>query len=212
MASATDTTIQKHAAYLGALTRKVNDMSQQNAWLIQNIQELLSRPRSVNEEIDSIPGRRIESVVAGEVAFSASDEGQRGQPIIMNVSQDGPFVMTHYPMALWRPTAPTDATNLERWRPISSFPLPTQQVGTDIIDIEYEMQDGGSQRNFQNASRGPMLSRPDNLVPCPVPTLWSPNANIIFTPTYLSFTWDGAVPPTAGILHVDLIGYRIVNL
>jgi hypothetical protein len=74
------------------------------------------------------------------------------------------------------------------------------------------MQDGGSQRNFQNAPRGPLLSRPDNVIPCAVPTLWSPNSAIAFFPTYNKLTWNSAIPPTQGTLHVDLIGYRIVNL
>lgn len=212
MPTATDQTLSSHAAYIRSLAKKIGDQGAQISWLVQTLQELQSRPRSVTEEIDAIPGRRIESVFSGDVLFDANSEGQRGQPIVIQISQDGPFVMTHYPMALWRPTQPSNATNLQKWRPISSFPLPTQQVTTDIIDISYEIQDGGSQRQFQNAPRGPMLSRPDNIVPTPVPTLWSPNAAIVFTPTYQSFTWNGAVPPTQGVLHVDLIGYRIVNL
>jgi len=176
------------------------------------IAELQTRPRTITEEIDQIPGRRIETVLSGEVVFDITDEGKRGNPILIQVSQDGPFVMTHYPMALWRPTLPTNATNYERWRPVSTYPLPDQVVDTDIIDLMYEMQDGGSQRNFQNAPRGPLFSRPDNVIPCAVPTLWSPNSAIAFFPTYNSITWDGATPPTQGTLHVDLIGYRIVNL
>jgi hypothetical protein len=190
------------------LSQAVGVINQQQA----QIQALLSRPRTITEEIDRIPGRRIESVLSGEVEFTTTDEGRRGNPILIQVSQDGPFIMTHYPMVLWRPSAPSNATNLDRWRPISTYPLPDQVVDTDIIDIMYELQDGGSQRNFQNAPRGPLLSRPDNIVPCAVPTLWAPNAAIQFTPTYLSFTFDGSTPPTSGILHVDFIGYRIVNL
>ncbi len=190
------------------LNQAVNVINQQQ----QALAQLMARPRTITEEIDRIPGRRIETIYSGEVTFTEDDVSRRANPILIQISQDGPFIMTHYPMVLWRPTAPTDATNLNRWRPVSSFPLPTQQVGTDIIDIGYELQDGGSQRNFQNAMRGPVLSRPDNLVPCAVPTLWAPNAAIQFTPTYLSVTWDSADPPTQGTLHVDLIGYRIVNL
>lgn len=179
---------------------------------MQVINDLQSRPRSIQEEIDAIPGRRIEGVLAGEVTFTASDVGQRAQPIVFQVSQDGPFIMTHYPLVIWRPTAPNNATNLNRWRPVSTFPLPTQQDGTDIIDLLYELNDGGSQRLGQNEPRGPIFSRPDNIVPCPIPTEWAPNAAIVFQPTYLALTWNGTVPPTEGTLHVDLIGYRIVNL
>ena len=190
------------------LTQAIGVIQQQQA----QISSLGSRPRTITEEIDRIPGRRIESVLSGEVTFTTDDEGRRGNPILIQVSQDGPFIMTHYPMVLWRPSLPSNTTNLNRWRPVSTFPLPDQVVDTDIIDIMYELADGGSQRNFQNAPRGPLFSRPDNLVPCAVPTLWAPNAAISFTPTYLSLTWDSAEPPTAGILHVDFIGYRVVNL
>lgn len=202
----------QYAAVLRTHKAALERQQQQIGMLTSALTALQSKPLSVQEEIDAIPGRRIESVLAGEVTFDATDEGQRSTPIIIPVSQDGPFVMTHYPMALWRPAAPNNATNLGRWRPVTSFPLPTQQVTTDIIDIMYELFDGGSQRNMQNEARGPLLSRPDNIVPTPVPTLWSPNATIVFQPTYLNFDWNAAVPPTAGILHVDLIGYRIVNL
>ena len=190
------------------LSQAVGIINQQQA----QINSLSSRPRTITEEIDRIPGRRIESVLSGEVTFTATDSGRRGNPILIQVSQDGPFVMTHYPMVLWRPSAPTNATNFGRWRPVSTYPLPDQVVDTDIIDIMYELADGGSQRNFQNAPRGPLLSRPDNIVPCAVPTLWAPNSAIQFFPTYLDLTWDGATPPTEGTLHLDLIGYRIVNL
>lgn len=178
----------------------------------QMINQLMSRPRTITEEIDAIPGRRIETVLSGELLFVAADEGKRANAIIIQVSQDGPFIMTHYPMVTWRPTLPANATNLGLWRPISTYPLPTQVVGTDIIDIMYELADGGSQRNFQNAPRGVLLSRPDNLVPCAVPTLWAANSAIAFTPTFNKLTWNSGTPPTQGSLHVDLPGYRIVNL
>jgi len=201
---------------LEALVRRLeNNALAQNqaiANLQNQIREIMSRPRTITEEIDRIPGRRIESVLSGEITFAASAQGTRGNPILIQVSQDGPFVMTHYPMVTWRPTAPTNATNFGRWRPVSSFPLPDQVYDTDGIDISYELQDGGNQRNFQNAPRGPMLSRPDNLIPCAVPTVWSPNAALVFVPTYNRITFDGATPPTEGTLHVDFPGYRIVNL
>lgn len=180
--------------------------------LVGIVNELNSRPRTITEEIDQIPGRRIDTILSGEVVFDTNAEGTRGIPVLIQVSQDGPFVMTHYPQILWRPTAPSNATNFNRWRPVSTYPLPDQVVDTDIIDIMYELADGGSQRNFQNAPRGPVLSRPDNVVPMACPTLWAPNSAISLTPTYLALTWDGSTPPTQGTLHVDIIGYRIVNL
>lgn len=176
------------------------------------LNELMSRPRTITEEIDQIPGRRIDTIFSGEVTFDATAEGTRGNPVLVQISQDGPFVMTHYPMVLWRPSAPTTATNFGRWRPVTTFPLPDQVVDADIIDIMYELADGGNQRNFQNAPRGPVLSRPDNIVPLACPTLWAPNSAIALTPTYNNILFDGATPPTQGTLHVDFIGYRIVNL
>lgn len=198
--------LRGHKGAISQLTQQVNQLG-------QIVAALQTRPRSIQEEIDSIEGRRIEGTLSGEVTFTEADIGQRAVPITLQVSQDGPFVMTHYPMVLWRPTAPTNTPNLNRWRPVSSFPLPTQQVTTDIIDMLYELNDGGSQRFTQNAPRGPIFSRPDNIVPCPIPTLWSPNAAIVFQPQYLAMTFDDDEnPPTQGTLHVDLIGYRIVNL
>lgn len=204
--------LQELSSAVRALTARSGSLQsivQQQAALLA---ELQTRPRTITEEIDQIPGRRIETILSGEVVFDITDEGKRGNPILIQVSQDGPFVMTHYPQALWRPTLPTTATNYQRWRPVSTYPLPDQVVDEDIIDIMYELQDGGAQRNFQNAPRGPLLSRPDNVVPAAVPTLWSPNSAIAFYPTYNRLTWNSQVPPTQGTLHVDLIGYRIVNL
>lgn len=197
------------AALLRNYKTAIENLQKQNQVIMRLIG---SKPLSVQEEIDAIEGRRMEGTLSGEIAFTANDEGQRGAPVTMSVSQDGPFVMTHYPMVVWRPTAPDNATNLNRWRPVSTFPLPDQVVDTDIIDIMYELQDGGNQRLLQNEPRGPLLSRPDNIVPCPVPTLWSPNSVVLFIPTYLALTWDGSTPPTEGVLHVDIPGYRIVNM
>jgi len=200
------------AAALRTHKAAIQNLQSQVAQLIQVVNAQQSRPRSIQEEIDAINGRRIESTIGGEVTFTANDVGQRATPIVIPVSQDGPFIMTHYPLVLWRPTAPDNATNLNRWRPVSTFPLPDQVVDTDIIDILYELNDGGSQRFMQNTPRGPLFSRPDNIVPTPIPTLWPANASIVFQPTYLALTWNGTTPPTQGTLHVDLIGYRIVNL
>jgi hypothetical protein len=209
---AVDPNIQKLLSAVSVLDRRSSQLQSVVQAQQAILAELQSRPRTITEEIDQIPGRRIETVLSGEVTFTASDEGKRGNPILIQVSQDGPFVMTHYPLVVWRPTLPTNCTNYQRWRPVTTFPLPVQTDNTDIIDIEYELQDGGAQRNFQNAPRGPLFSRPDNIVPTAVPTLWAPNAAIQFLPTYNRLTWDSDIPPTQGTLHVDLIGYRIVNL
>ena len=137
------TPIEQNLAKISAALRILDKRSGQLQSVVQQqaslIAELQSRPRTITEEIDQIPGRRIETVLSGEVVFDITDEGKRGNPILIQVSQDGPFVMTHYPMALWRPTLPTTATNYERWRPVSTYPLPDQVVDTDIIDLLYEM-------------------------------------------------------------------------
>lgn len=195
-------------SHKAAITQLQNTVNQ----LMATIQAAQQRPITVQEEIDATPGRRIESTLSGEVAFTTDDIGKRATPIIFQVSQDGPFIQTHYPLVSWYPSLPDNTTNFGRWRPVSSYPLPDQVLDTDIIDIKYELDDGGSQRFMQNAPRGLLLSRPDNIVPQPIPTQWAPNAAIVFRPTYLSMTFNSATPPTQGILHVDLIGYRIVNL
>jgi hypothetical protein len=184
----------------------------QVAQLMAAINMLQTKPHTVWDEINLIPGRWIESTLSGEVTFTASDEGKNGTPVIIVVSQDGPFIQTHYPLVLWFPSAPDNATNLGRWRPVSTFPLPTQVVSEDIIDLQYQMFDGGSQREFQNAPRGPLFSRPDNVVPLPCPVQWAANATLKLTPFYQAITWDSDTPPTQGTLHVDFPGIRIVNL
>ena len=188
--------------------------------LIRTKQELVkvramaaARPRTVTEEIDAIPGRRIYFTLSQVQDFTIAQNHQRGTQMSFLVSQDGPFIQTHYPLAMWRPNAPAATTNFGRWRPVSSWPLPTQVVGADIIDLSYEVSDGGSQRNFQNlpVSAG-LLSRPDNLIPLPVPTLYTPNTPIQLTPTYENILFDSTIPPTGGTLVIGLPGYRIVNL
>lgn len=173
-----------------------------------------NQPRSITEEIDSIPGRRIFYTMSGRQSFTIAQDGTRAQPIAFQVSQDGPFIATHYPLVLWKPNAPDAATNFGRWRPVSSWPLPDQVLDGDIVDLSYEVDDSGSQRNFQNEPVGPIFSRPDNLIPLPVPTLFAPNSVFRFTPTYENIAFDAgaATPTTGGELRVGWPGYRIVNL
>lgn len=175
-----------------------------------------SQPRSITAEIDAIPGRRLFYNLVGAQDFDTTADGLRGAPIQMLVSQDGPFIMTHYPVVAWLPTSPDNATNFGRWRPIYSWPLPTQELGTDFVDLSYEMTDSGSQRNFQNAAAPPLLSRFDLPLPLPVPTLFAPNTSIAFIPTYeriiFSTQAEGGVDTTAGSLVVLLPGYKIANM
>lgn len=171
-------------------------------------------PKSITAELDSIPGRRIFYNLSGTQSFTAANAGQRGQPISFLVSQDGPFVMTHYPLVIWRPNAPATATQLGFWRPVATWPLPDQVIDGDRIDLSYEFVSGGSQRNFNNLPAGPLFSRPDYVVPLPVPTLFSPNETIQFFATFEAITFDStaAVPTTGGLLQVTLPGYRVVNM
>lgn len=183
------------------------------------VAELNKRPRSTTEEIDAIPGRRVIYTLSGEQTFTTSQDGTRAQAITMNVSQDGPFVMTHYPVIMWYSSLPTNATNLGRWRPVSTWQLPDQQAAADggvvgdVIDIAWELWDGGSQRQLQNLTAAPaLLSSPDDMKKLPVPTLFAPTAIVQVYITYLNISFGGGTATTQGTLHVDLPGYRIVNL
>lgn len=174
-------------------------------------------PKSITEEIDSIPGRRIFYNLNGVQPFTeanATTLGQRGQPINFLVSQDGPFVQCFEPLVMWIPSAPDITPNFGRWRPVFSYPLPDQVVDTDIIDISWELVDTGSQRNFQNLPTPPVFSRPDLRIPLSVPTLFAPNTTIQFFPTFNNILFDGDAenPPTEGLLWVNLGGYRIVTM
>jgi hypothetical protein len=206
-----------------ALLRKIIDrqhaLDDQQAKILDKYEEFVKacedQPRSITQEIDSIPGRRIFYNLVDKVDFTAAQDGLRGPPLNFLISQDGPFVATHYAFAIWRPNAPTNADNFGRWSPVSSWPLPTQDlVNGDVIDLSYEVVDSGSQRNFQNESVPPVLSRPDNLVPLPVPTLFAPNTTIQFFPTYerIEFSAAAEVETTGGVLVVCFPGYRIVNM
>ena len=171
-------------------------------------------PPSITEEIDSIPGRRLMYNLSDTQSFDATNAGTRGAAMNFLVSQDGPFIMTHYPVVLWKPTTPSDATQFGYWRPPFIFPVPAQEAGTDFINISWELVSGGSQRNFQNESAVPMFSQPNNMIPLPVPTMFDPNDTIQFFPTYESISFDSTVttPTTAGLLQVTLPGYRIANM
>ena len=177
------------------------------------VQACEDQPRSITQEIDSIPGRRIFYTLSDRISFTDALAGMRGLPLTFLVSQDGPFIMTHYPWVSWKPNAPDTATNFGAWRPVSTWPLPDQVLDTDLIDVSYEIIDSGSQRNFQNEAVGPIFSRPDNLIPLPVPTLFAPNSTIQFFPTYERIVFSsGGTATTSGEFVVGLPGYRIVNM
>jgi hypothetical protein len=208
----------QETAYIRQLQAQISAQGQQLA-------ELARRPRSIDEEIDAIVGRRIVYTLSGEQSFTIANLGQRGTPISMLVSQDGPFVMTHYPCISWYPNAPSNADQAGKWRPVSSYPLAAQQGGLsaanaestylDIIDVAYELVDGGSGRQFQNLTVGPhLISTRENMIPLPAKTLFAPNASLQVFITYLDIFFGTAATndTTGGMLHVDIPGFRIVNL
>lgn len=206
--------LQAHLASISAKHRIIErELSNIRAEYASFRKACESTPQSPTAEIDSIPGRRLFYDLVGGQTFDATFAGQRAQPINFLVSQDGPFVMTHYPLVLWKPSAPNNATRFGQWRPVASWPLPDQVVDDDRIDLSWEFVSGGSQRNFQNLPRGPMFSRPDNMVPLPIPTLFSPNETIQLILTYESVVFSAAdVPTTQGTISASLSGYRIVNM
>jgi hypothetical protein len=204
---------------LNSTNARLRLMEQRNAEINANYVALRKAmddaPRSITQEIDAIPGRRIYYFLgpeSGGQLFTTALTGLRGNSMNFLVSQDGPFIQTHLPIVMWRPTAPDTTTNLGRWRPVYSWPLPDQVVDEDIIDISWELADAGSQRNFQNLPIPASFSRPDLLIPLSVPTLFNTNASIAFFPTYNAITFNSDVPPTQGELMVTLPGYRIVNM
>lgn len=208
---------ERLSAAVRILVGKIKTLEKQQTVILDKYEEFIqaceNTPRSITQEIDSIAGRRIFYTLGGNVNFTTAQNGTRGQPITMLVSQDGPFIATHYPFASWTPNAPANAANFGAWRPVSTWPLPDQVLDTDLIDLSYEVIDSGSQRNFQNEPVGPIFSRPDNLIPLPVPTLFSPNTTIQVTPTYERIAFSSAsVATTGGNLYIGFPGYRIVNL
>jgi len=203
--------LSKVAGEQRAIKRHLEEVNVNYAAFIKACEDA---PKSITQEIDSIPGRRIFYNAVGVQSFTTADAGQRGQPINFLVSQDGPFIQTHYPLVVWRPSAPSNATNFGVTRPVCSWPLPDQVIDGDRVDLSYEFVSGGSQRNFQNLPAGPLFSRPDNFAPLPVPTLFSPNETIQVFLTFESIAFDTTVaePTTEGTLQVTLPGYRIVNM
>ena len=179
------------------------------------IKACVDRPKTLEEEIESIEGRRIYYNLVDTLDFTILQDGQRFNALTFQVSQDGPFIMTAYPLVIWRPTAPTNATNFGQWSPVYSWPVPTQQKTTqDSIDLSYELFDGGSQRAFQNEAAPPLFSRPDYYAPTPRPVIFAPNAVINFYPTFQDIFFDSSAdePTTGGTLVVKLPGYRVVNM
>lgn len=195
---------------LNSMSARLRKTEAEHAQLRQEMAGIAS-VASPEDEINALPGRRVFYSLTGRISFDATIEGQRANPISMSVSQDGPFVMTHYPIVGW--IAQGAAPQAGKWSPVNDWPLPAQDAANiDTISISYEFQDSGSGRNFQNEPVPPILSRPDNFVKLPVPTMFSPNSTIQFVPTFESVKFDGASGTTSGILVVSLPGYKIANM
>ncbi len=206
-------------AILRKLLDRQKQIEDQHRQILDKYEEFIraceEAPQSITKEIDAIPGRRIFYNLSARQSFTVAQNGLRATPLTFLISQDGGFIATHYPLVMWKPNAPASATNFGFWSPVGSWPLPTQQVpNQDRIDLSYEIVDSGAQRNFQNEAAGPVFSRPDNVVPLPVPTLLTPNSVTQFFPTFerIFFDPDPAVPTTGGQLVVVFPGYRIVNM
>lgn len=204
---------------LNNLAAKQRQMEQQQLQILDKYEEFIraceEQPRSITQEIDALPGRRIFYTLSARQSFTIAQNGLRAAPLSYLVSQDGAFIATHYPMAIWKPNAPSTATNFGMWSPVTAWPTPTQQIGNlDIINLSYEVVDSGSQRNFQNEAVGPIFSRPDNLIPLPVPTLFACNTVVTLFPTFerIFFDPDPSVPTTGGELVIGFPGYKIVNM
>jgi hypothetical protein len=203
------------SAFVGKVARRVVTLEQQFQQLKGALDILKNGSvKTTEQEIDEIPGRRVMYNLSGTQEFDATDAGRVADPITFQVSQDGPFIWTAYPLVMWKPNAPDSATQFGQWRPIYSWPLPAQEIGGDHIDLSWQMNDGGSQRNFQNEVANPIFSRPDLAIPLPKPVVFAPNAVIQFIPTYESIFFDtaAATDTTGGLLRVTLLGYRCANM
>lgn len=190
---------------LGAHKREIENLQDE----IRKIRDVARGPAS---EIDKIPGRRVSYVLVGSQTFTTSQDGARGNAINMTVSQDGPFIWTHYPFVLWRPSLPSNATNLGRWRPVYTTPLPVETVTTEVVDLSYEIFDGGSDRALQNAAVPPLVSGPMMVHALPTPTIFAPNSTVQFVPTYHNVLFNASTAATEGTLVVAFPGFRVINM
>lgn len=184
----------------------------QSAIIRKLASELSQIKRNGADPFAHIPGRRVWYVLSGAVNFTANDDGKEGAPIQMQVSEDGPFVATHFPVILWRPNTPANADNFGRWRPVYHGPLPTQQQTTDFISLSYQFNDSGSGRNLQSAKIPPVQSGVDRLCALPFPTIFKRAGTLTFTPFYedVDFSTSPTTDTTGGALVVALPGYKIV--
>jgi len=172
---------------------------------------------SIYGDVERIPGKVVTySPTATPIEFTSADEGVRLNAANIQISTDGPFIQTSYPLVSWRPIRPDGstgprATDFGLSRPVSVQYLARQQFGNNFIEVSWEMTSGGSQRLQQNTAALPFFSRPDYNNRLPQPYVWGPNQSIMFEATIRRIVFGGDVPTTAGQLEVTIPGYRIVD-
>lgn len=176
---------------------------------LKKLQQTDFNPRKA---FNHIPGRRVPYWLVGSQSFTTTQNGIRGADIAMPVTQDGPFIWTHYPVVMWRVNAPAAATDFGRWRPVSNWPLPDQILATNTIDISWEIRDGGAGRIFQSESLPPAFSYPGKAHRLPFECFMPANSSLVFTPTYQDIAFGGAEAATSGLLKVMLPGFRIASM
>ena len=95
---------------LRRLLQRQQAVEQQHRQILDKYEEFVraceDQPRSITAEIDAIPGRRIFYNLSDRINFTTANNGLRGQPLSFLISQDGPFIATHYPLVMWKPNAP----------------------------------------------------------------------------------------------------------
>lgn len=186
--------------------------------------------RPLEDEINAIPGRRVNYTLTARVNFTAAGVlvNQESDLFIFNIPKDGPWIMTHYPTVMWQITASEIATDVGRWRPISSWTLPVQEHGAsqDILDLSLGFHDGGTGgRWFQNSIEtnvkdatgaivpntlrhvpGRLFSNPLVLKRLPCPAYFPVKSTVGATALFDAVTFGAA---TAGKIVVSLPGYKI---
>lgn len=180
--------------------------------------DTLHRMFPQTEDLNAIAGRRMYYTAVARNTITNTGNGSVNNPLTIQVPRDGFFVMTHYPVLMWKVTTSGTATDVGKWRPVSSNPLPDQIVNTDFLDISYTLKDAGPERFMQNDTQTPalsippavlpgLLSTPDNMIALPLPAKFDPGSVIVMNVRFEKFTWTAV---TAGQMVVMFPGYKIV--
>ena len=191
--------------------------------------------RSVEGELNNIPGRRCIFTPRRTQTFTTADQGIEGDVLLYDLPKDGPWVMTHYPIVEWKITAAAAPTFIGQWRPVGDWPTVSQQLSHEFLNCSLRIRDAGPERDLQNTallknssvSTQPFairhvpagdFSRPGAIKKLPVPTLFPAKSVVAINIFYDAVVFDpfsiGKVfyTTTEGELTVTLPGYRIANL